>query len=301
MRVLVTGASGFSGTHLLRLLKTEGAIIFTHGPEKGILGEHFNTSIDDIGSLIRVVEKVRPDYVFHLAGIARADRYADFYSVNVLYAANLLQALETAGFRENPVLLVGSMAEYGSIRPDQLPIVEETPPRPYNHYGVSKLAQTQMGQILTQAGRKLIMVRPSNVIGPGMGEHLSVQSFTRQIMEIALGSRPPFIMAGNLSTFRDFIDVKEVVNIYWQLIQTPAAYGQVINICSGTATRMEDLLQKLISFSGISIEVRTDPSLFKTVDIPVHYGSNEKLRSILGMVPQNDINSTLKMILKRPG
>jgi GDP-4-dehydro-6-deoxy-D-mannose reductase len=296
MNVLVTGASGFSGTHLLQLLQAEKVSLFTHGPIKGIWGKNYDTPIHDLQALVRVINDVQPDYVLHLAGIAASDRYSDFYSVNVLYAANLLQALEVAGRGESPVLLVGTSAEYGLVGPDQLPIREETPPRPYNHYGVSKLAQTLMGQTQARTGRKLIMVRPSNIIGPGMGDHLSVKRFARQMAEIALGLKPTVVTVGNLSSFRDFVDVKEVVDIYWKLIQTPPAYGQIINICSGRATKMEDLLRTLIGFSGRSVEIRTEPTLFKSIDLPVHYGSTDKLYSILGLIPTKNLAVTLKEI-----
>jgi len=297
MNVLVTGASGFSGTHLLRLLDSEGVQLFTHGPEKGILGKHFDTPVHDLSSLVDLVTEAEPDYVFHLAGITRVSHFADFYSVNTLYAANLLQALEIAGKRESPVLLVGTSAEYGWVDTNQLPITENTIPRPYNHYGISKLAQTQMGLILAQEGRKLVIVRPFNIIGPGMGNHLSVKSFALQVAEIVIGKRPPVISVGNLSSSRDFVDVEEIVEIYWKLIQTPSAYGQLINICSGKPILMKNLLQKLISLSGKSIKVQKDRALLKSIDVPVHYGSPDKLHTILGRIPSKEIDETLKEIL----
>lgn len=297
MNVLVTGASGFSGTHLLRLLHSEGVQVFTHGPEKGILGRHSSSPVHDLSALADFVGEAEPNYVFHLAGIARACHFADFYSVNTLYAANLLQALEMAGRREVPVLLVGSSAEYGWIEKHQLPITEKNDTHPFNHYGISKLAQTQMGVILARGGRELIMVRPFNIIGRYMGDHLSVKNFALRVAEVITGKRPPVISVGNVSSFRDFVDVEEIVEIYWKLIQSPAAYGQIINICSGEPTLMKELLQKLISFSGKSIEVKEDRALFQPSDIPVHYGRPDKLHTILGRIPSRKIDETLKEIL----
>jgi GDP-4-dehydro-6-deoxy-D-mannose reductase len=298
MKVLVTGASGFSGAHLLRLLNSKGIQVFTHGPEKGILGQHFHTPLQDLSALVEIIQETEPDYVFHLAGIARASHFADFYSINTLYAANLLQALEIAGKGESPVLLVGTSAEYGWIEPHQVPITEKAIPRPYNHYGISKLAQTEMGQLLARGGRKVIMVRPFNIIGRGMGDHLSVKNFALQVAEIVMGKRPSVISAGNLSSSRDFIDVEEAVEMYWDLIQNPEAYGEIVNICSGKATLMKDLLQKLISLSGQSIQIYENPGLFKDIDIPVHYGSPDRLRTLLGRVPSKKIDETLRDILE---
>jgi GDP-4-dehydro-6-deoxy-D-mannose reductase len=297
MNVLVTGASGFCGSHLLRLLHSNGVQIFTHGPEKGILGEHVDTPVHDLSSLVDFVSEADPDYVFHLAGVTSASHSAEFYSVNTLYAANLLQALEIAGKRESPVLLVGTSAEYGWVETNQLPITENTIPRPYNHYGISKLAQTQMGLVLAQGGRNLVMVRPFNVIGTGMGNHLSARSFALQIAKVVVGKQPPIISVGNLSSSRDFVNVDEIVEIYWKLIKTRAAYGQLINICSGKPILMKDLLQKLISLSGKSIKVKEDRALLKPIDVPVHYGSPDKLHRISGRIPSKEIDETLKEIL----
>ena len=297
MNALVTGASGFCGTHLLRLLHREGVRVFTHGPEKGILGEHLDSSIHDLSALVDFVAQAEPNYVLHLAGIARASHFADFYSVNTLYAAHLLQALKLAGRREAPVLLVGTSAEYGWVETHELPITEGNDTRPYDHYGISKLAQTQMGLVLARMGRRAVMVRPFNIIGRCMGDHLSVKSFALQVAEIVIGKRPPAISVGNLSSFRDFVNVEEVVEVYWKLIQTPATYGQIFNICSGKPTLINDVLQRLISFSGKSIEIKEDRALFRPADIPIHYGSPAKLQAVLGMIPSREIDETLKEIL----
>lgn len=296
MNILVTGASGFCGTHLLHRLTQEGVSIATHGPAQAITGTHYNTPIDDVAALTAVVKEVQPDFVMHLAGISGGSDYPLHYRVNSLYAANLLKALETAGMADRPTLLVGTSAEYGMVSEVDLPITEELTPRPYSFYGASKLAQTQLGKILAQTGRPLVMVRPFNIIGPGMGPHLVVQAFARQIMDIYLGKQPPVVKVGNMNSSRDFVDVGEVVDIYWRLVQTPAAYGHVINICSERATAICEILDELIALSGVDVDVRVDPARIKNQDILQHYGSNDKLRKILGIVPQRTPKETLKDI-----
>ncbi len=298
MRVLVTGASGFIGTHLLKLLAAEGAEVFTHGPVPGLLGTHFDTPVCDLQALTAVAGEVKPEAVYHLAGLAVASDYNDYYLVNVTYAATLLKALEQAGMPSVPVLLVGTSAEYGTISPGQLPITEDTPPRPYSHYGVSKLAQTQMGQLLAREGRPLVLVRPFNILGTGMGGHLSVQSFARQVAAILQGRQEPVITTGNLTATRDFMDVEDVVRCYYQLMRTPSAYGKVINICSGQPVVMSDLLNRLIRLSGKAIEVRISPQLAKPVDIPEHYGDPARLHSILGHWDTKSLDQSLKEILE---
>lgn len=297
MKALVTGASGFVGTHLLRLLQKQGAEVFTHGPEQAILGEHFDTPLEDVSRLAEVTARAQPDYVFHLAGIASGSDYPLYYRVNVQYAANLLSALELAGLADRPVLLTGTAAEYGLVPQEDLPITEKTPAAPYNHYGASKLAQTHLGQVLASTGRRILMVRPFNIIGPGMGAHLALQTFALQIAAIARGERPPVIEVGNLSSSRDFVDVGEVVKMYWELIHTPAAYGRVVNICSGQPVRMDDLLARMIQLSGLRIEVHVSPDRFKTLDVPLSYGDPSLLKALIGTHPHRPLQDTLREIL----
>jgi GDP-4-dehydro-6-deoxy-D-mannose reductase len=144
------------------------------------------------------------------------------------------------------------------------------------------------------------MVRPFNIIGAGMPAHLAVQSFARQIIDGPGGStrHPKVLKVGNLNSARDFLDIGEVTKLYWKLIQTPQAYGEIINVCSGIGINMGTLLDKLIAMSGASIKVEVDPARFKPVDIPVHYGSTVKLAGLAGYVPQLDLAASLKAILE---
>ncbi len=297
MKVLVTGASGFVGTHLLQFLYAKGLEIFTHGPEPAVLGTHFDTPIEDIGKMTDIVTHLQPDFIFHLAGIANANDYSLFYRVNVQYAANLLRSLEQAGLADRPVLLCGTAAEYGLVAQENMPITEKTPAAPYNHYGASKLAQTHLGLILAAAGRRIVLVRPFNIIGPGMGAHLAIQAFALQIAQIVRGEIPPVIEVGNLSSSRDFVDVSEVVKIYWELLHTPAAFGRVVNVCSGKPEKMSDVLDRLIRLAGKQIEVHVNAERFKPVDVPLSYGDPGLLNTLIGTYPKRPLDDTLRDIL----
>jgi GDP-4-dehydro-6-deoxy-D-mannose reductase len=298
-KVLVTGAGGFCGQHLVRYLKAQAVDVYTMGVSGAVSDRHAHLA--DIGSakaIATVLETVQPDYIFHLAGVASAPNAATFYQVNAGYAAGLLQGLELSGLAAScPTMLVGTSAEYGAIVPEQVPIHETTAVSPYHHYGISKLAQTHMGIAAARTGRPLIMARPFNIIGPGMPAHLSVQSFASQVAQIVQGTQAPVIEVGNLGSSRDFIDVDETIAIYWQLIQNPQCYGQVINVCSGQGVVMADLLQMLIELAGVTVEVKVDPQRFKALDIPVHYGCTQKLTACLGRSPQFDLRATLQAIL----
>lgn len=298
MRVLITGGGGFCGQHLISYLKSQDVEIHTLGIKPAGERHYVLTDTADVSGVVTTIKTVRPNCVFHLAGVVSSTDPTLFYQVNSVYAATLLHALEIAGYQDCPVLLVGTSAEYGLISSEQLPIHEETPARPYNHYGISKLSQTLMGLALSKQGRPLIMVRPFNIIGCGMPDYLSLQSFVNQIARIMHSQQPPILKVGNLSSSRDFIDVKEVVKIYWQLLQTPQAYGQVINICSGCGTVVGDLLRKLVDVAGIDVEIQTETARLKPVDVPVHYGSVEKLQNLLGYSPVTNLESVLESILR---
>ena len=297
MRVLITGAGGFCGQHLISYLESQGVEIHTLGTKPASDNHYYLTDTANVSDIAATIKTVQPQYVFHLAGVASSKNPTLFYKVNVVYAATLLHALEVTGYQDCPVLLVGTSAEYGLVTSDQLPIDEEMPAHPYSHYGISKLSQTLMGVTLSRQDRPLVMVRPFNIIGYGMPDYLSVQSFVKQVTSIIKGQQPPIIKVGNLNSSRDFIDVKEVVKIYWQLLQTPRAYGEVINVCSGQGTVVGDLLLELVKLANIDVDIQTEATRLKTIDVPVHYGNLEKLQGLLGYLPQTNLELVLKSIL----
>ena len=129
-----------------------------------------------------------------------------------------------------------------------------------------------------------------------MPEHLALASFARQVAKIKKGSSPPIIHVGNLNSSRDFIDVEDVVRLYWMLIKNEDAYGEVFNLCTGIATPTGELLDLLIKASATPASVELLPSLYKEFDIPRHYGSNEKLRRLIGDFKYTPIERTIQKI-----
>jgi len=298
MKALVTGAGGFCGSHLVRYLETQGVEVHTLGSREAPgARHHWVPDITEGQALKSVVHAVEPDYIFHLAGIASAADPALFYRVNTEYAVALLSALGRTLADNCTILFVGTAAEYGMISSDQVPVREDTVPRPFSHYGISKLAQSFEGLAAVAQGKRIVIARPFNVIGPGMPDHLSVQSFAKQVAQIKTGAMPPRIEVGNLSSIRDFIDIRDLVKIYWDLVREPSACGEIVNICSGKGTQMERIVSTLIALSGVPIEIRVDPSRLKPVDVPVHVGSNSKLHDLLGYVPETNMEESLTTIL----
>jgi len=299
MKVLISGAGGFCGKHLTAYLEDQGVEVHRLTRSKdGAAQGHKVGDITSIPELTAVLASVRPDYVFHLAGILHGGSPVLFYRVNTQFAVALLEAIREADLTACPVLLAGTSAEYGMVSPQDLPVREDLSPHPYNHYGISKLAQSLAGLAAGQKGHPVVIARPFNIIGPGMPEHISIASFARQVADILEAKLPPVLEVGNMTTVRDFVDVRDLAGIYWDLIRTPSAYGQIVNICSGRGTLIGDMVSRLIELSGKRVEVKVDEGRLKPIDVPVHYGSNEKLKKILGRIPETDLETTLRGIFE---
>jgi GDP-4-dehydro-6-deoxy-D-mannose reductase len=301
IKALVTGANGFLGTHLLRLLHAKGAEIHTLGTKPSSIGTYHEVTFYERSKLKDILAEVNPNLIFHLAGVSHSPDFRHFYDINVLFAANLIWALKQWGEKQCPLLLTGTSAEYGIIQESELPITEATPSRPYDHYGISKLTQTQMGQRESRDGWPIIIVRPFNVIGPGMPNHLVLQSLINQLKDIKVYNSQPILDVGNLSPQRDFVNAFDMVESMWRLIREPQAYGEVINVCSGIGVSVESLLRKLLDLTKMQVDIRVDPNRLKQVDIPVHFGSNEKQKRLTGYAPSTDVETTLRQILEFEG
>jgi nucleoside-diphosphate-sugar epimerase len=300
-KILVTGASGFLGTHLLQFLQKKNTEIHTLGTKPALLGTYHAIAFDEPLKLKSLLGDINPDAIFHLAGVSTSPDFRKFYQINALFASNLIWALKEWGNNQCPVILTGTSAEYGIIQDTELPIKETTPTRPYDHYGISKLAQTLMGLRESRDGWPLTMVRPFNIIGSGMPSHLVLQSFVRQLRSIKYENSHPILEVGDLSSQRDFVDAADVGELMWRLIHTPQAYGEIVNICSGISTSIDSLLRKLLEITNIQAEIRVNPGRLKQVDIPVHFGSNVKQRNLTGYTPTRDIETSIRQILEFEG
>jgi len=267
------------------------------GLREGGQGHYRLEGTDDSSGMTSAIQESRPDMIFHLAGLASSEHPAALYNVNVVYAAELLNATEQAHKKGTPILLVGTAAEYGLVVKKDLPVREDHPPRPYNHHGISKLAQTLLALAQAQAGHRLVVVRPGNIIGSGMPPHLLLGRMVKEIERIANHEKEARIDVGNLDSARDFVDIDDVVEVYWNLIRNPKAYGEVVNVCSGEATPVRTVVERLIALSGVRVELVSQPGLRKTHDPAVYCGSVSKLGGLVERVPRFELDKTLKSIL----
>lgn len=284
--VLLTGADGFTGAYARAELEAAGYSVI--GAVMGAVRSEQEVSLDitSLPDCIDVLQKIRPDYVMHLAGIsfvAHAEA-SDFYRVNVIGTTNLLQGLVDAGVQPKRVLIASSANVYGNVAGR---LTEAQMPAPVNHYAVSKLAMEHM--VHTWFDRLPIVIsRPFNYTGIGQsGQFLVpkiVDHFTRRAAVIELG---------NLDVERDFSDVRFVARAYRGLLEQDCV-GQTVNICSGRPYSLRMLLETMQTLCGYTIDVRINPAFVRASEVTTLVGSPAKLQSILGPMTEMPIEETLR-------
>ncbi len=309
MRLLVTGAGGFVGGHLVDFLHAEQPGVEIHGvvlPHGGVSwhaasgARVVEADLNDPVAATAVVEEVRPERVLHLAGQSSVHlSWLDpggTMRTNVLGIVHLLDAVRRQGLRP-AVLVVGSAEEYGAVEPEEMPIREDAPLRPASPYAVSKVAQGALALLYGPAGGlRVVLTRTFHHTGPGRGEAFAESSFARQIAEIEAGLRPAVLKVGNLDAVRDFTDVRDVVRAYWMLLERGEA-GVAYNVCSGTGRPVRQLLDLLLAASSARVEVRVDPERLRRSDVPAQVGDPSRLRAATGWEPRIPLERTLRDLL----
>lgn len=275
MRALITGSSGFIGSRLVSILEAEGVDV------KEVKHKALGRCFDGIDSFIR---DIKPDVVFHLAGLFRSTNVYEMIEANCLYAAKLLDALKSQEI-DCRIVLMGSAAEYGIVEESALPIREDQHPRPETPYGISKLSQTMIGLSFAADGMDVVIARPYNVLGVGMSEFLAISGFARQLREIKSGRIPPVLKTGNLDTRRDFISVNSCVRALIFLGSARGAAGRIVNICSGKTWQIRYIVERMIEMIGLPVHIQVDDKRMRRSDPQVNFGDPSLLRSLTGYMP----------------
>lgn len=302
-RVFLTGASGFAGSHLLDCLLESGQEVFVlhHGASSHVRmpAHHRLTLVEgdllDARSLAQAVQQAEPDTVYHLAGLAQTaaswEQPALTFHVNTIGTINLLEAARACG--RPRVVVVTSAEVYGAVRPEELPITEDSRPLPAHPYGVSKWAASQLVPLYQRHyGLPVVDAKPFNHIGPRQARGFVVSDFASQLAAIKLGMRPPVMRVGNLQAERDFTDVRDVADAYVQLAQSGRP-GQSYIICSGRTVSIRSLLDQLIELAGVKVEVRQDPARMRPAETPVLLGSHARLTADTGWMPRIPLTRSL--------
>ncbi len=300
--ILVTGAAGFAGSHLIDLLARGGAsIVAWHRPggsppRDGAAARWEAVDLLDRAQVQAAIDRARPAAVYHCAGAAHVgrawDSTAPTFATNVRGTHHVLQAIERAGIAAR-VMVPSSALVYASA--DQA-LTEEHPLRPSSPYGLSKLAQ-EMLAIKANSALAVTIARPFNHVGPRQDPHFAASGFARRIADIERGGWAPEMAVGNLDARRDLTDVRDTVRAY-QLILERGRPGRPYNVCSGTAITIRELLDRLIARARVPVEVKIDPARYRPNDTPLLLGDPRRLRDELGWTPEIPIEQTLDDLLE---
>ena len=311
MKVLITGITGFVGSHLADYLLSLGSIEI-YGIERWRSRteniEHIRDKIKLVGCDIRdsisvteTIGKIKPDKIFHLAAQSFVPSSwqapQESLTTNIIGELNVFEAVRAVNI--NPVIqIAGSSEEYGLVLPDELPIKETNPLRPLSPYAVSKVGQDFLGyQYYKSYNMNIIRTRAFNHTGPRRGEVFASSNFAKQIVEIEKNKREPVIFVGNLDARRDFTDVRDVVRAYW-LATEKCLPGEVYNISSGKALSIKEMLDLLLKISKVKVEIKQDSARMRPSDVNVLLGDNTKFCKQTGWKPEIPFEQTLKDLLE---
>src|SRR2546421_2035069 len=311
MRILITGITGFVGSHLAEYALERGAEVIGSVRWRSKT-EHIEglrdrvtlveSDLRDLLSVRTVLEQARPDYIIHLAAqsfvAASWQTPVETFYTNVVSQMHLFEGMRQLGSAAR-FLVIGSSEEYGLAEPDELPIRETNPLRPLSPYAVSKVTQDLMGfQYFKSYGLDIVRARAFNHDGPRRGADFATSSFAKQIAAIELGLQKPVVEVGDLKPSRDFSDVSDIVRGYWDLLERGTAGGGY-KPRAGVDWSIERVLSFLLSQSTArGLEIRPDPQRFRPSDVPVLRGSFEKIERAVGWRPRIPLEQTLGDLLE---
>jgi GDP-4-dehydro-6-deoxy-D-mannose reductase len=312
MKVLVTGVTGFAGSHLVDF-------ILAKKPGTEITGiqrwrsrteniEHFADKITilecdlrDATSTRDTLERAQPDWIFHLAAQSFVPTSwiapTESLTTNVLAQVNIFEAMRHMNMKCR-IQLACSSEEYGMVYPEEVPIKETNPLRPLSPYAVSKVTQDMLGYQGWMSWKvDCVRTRGFNHEGPRRGPVFVASDFAKQIADIEVGKRAPVLNVGNLDAIRDFTDVRDMVKAYWLALEKCES-GEVYNICTGKGWVVKDVLTHLLSLTKVKIEVKLDPARLRPSDVPILIGDNSKFVAVTGWQPTIPFETTLADMLE---
>ncbi|MEF3307220.1 GDP-mannose 4,6-dehydratase [Paenibacillus sp. GYB003] len=309
MKALVTGISGFVGSHMAEFLLKQNVEVTGTIRHRSRM-DHIKHLKDirlvecelrDPFSVEHLIEEIKPDLIFHLAAQSFVptswNSPIDTIHNNVAGQVNIMEALRRFDM-SCKMQIACSSEEYGHVEPEETPIRETNPLRPLSPYAVSKVAQDFLGyQYYKSYGLPIVVTRTFNHTGPRRGENFVTSNFAKQIAMIEKGKKPPVLHVGNLSAKRDFTDVRDVVRAYWLALEkgTP---GETYNIASGTCCTIREMLDLLLSFSDVRITIEEDPARLRPSDVEILLGDYSKFHSVTGWKPEIPFETTMRDLLQ---
>jgi GDP-4-dehydro-6-deoxy-D-mannose reductase len=308
---LITGITGFAGSHLAEYLLAEHPDVEVFGTYRWRSRmdnvEHFRSRVKlleadlrDYTSMYNALERSRPDFIFHLAAQSFVPSSwtapNETLTTNISGQTNLFEAIRSLHL--DPVVQIACSSEqYGLVLPDEVPIKETNPLRPLSPYAVSKVAQDYLGyQYFQSYGLKAIRTRGFNHTGPRRGQVFVTSNFCSQVAAIELGMQEPVIRVGNIEAIRDFTDVRDMVRAYW-LAVNHGKPGEVYNIATGSGIRIRELLNRIIALANVEVKIEVDPDRLRPSDVEILIGDSSKFRADTGWEPRIPFEQTLQDLL----
>jgi GDP-4-dehydro-6-deoxy-D-mannose reductase len=300
--ILVTGATGFAGSHLLERLPSDARVTAWARPSgrpQGSATPNIQWEAVDLldrAAVSSAVSRIRPRLVYHLAGAPHVgssfDNPSEPLAINAVGTHNLLTAIATQASDARVVVVTSAMI----YRRSTAPHTEDSPALPSSPYGLSKLAQDRLATLAGTDGMNVVVARPFNHTGARQSPDFAVPGFAEQVAAIEAGRAEPVLRVGNLDAKRDITDVRDVVDAYG-VIAARGEIARAYNVCSGRGWRIGDLLEKLLQRARVAIKVEIDESRMRPVELPRLVGDNSRLRA-LGWEPRIPIEVTLDAVLE---
>ena len=310
-KVLITGVTGFAGSHLVEYLHSRGDCEI-HGIYRwrsrteniehlmDVIKMH-ECDLRDATNTYETIERIRPDWIFHLAAQSFVPTSwvapSESLTTNVMAQVNIFEAVRRLGLKTR-IQLACSSEEYGMVYPDETPIKETNPLRPLSPYAVSKVAQDMLGYQYWMSWKvDSVRTRGFNHEGPRRGPVFVASDFAKQIADIEKGKKAPVLHVGNLEAKRDFTDVRDMVRAYVLALEK-CEPGEVYNIASGSAWTIQAVLDHLLGLTKMKIEVKQDPARLRPSDVPILLGDNSKFVKATGWQPTIKFEQTLADMLE---
>jgi len=303
MSVLVTGAGGFVGSHLIELLEREDTNIaawLRPGTEPLVRSSRvkwLDIEMHDREAVARAIAESAPEQIYHLAGVAHVgeswDHTHETFAGNVLATHHLFDAIRCAGLRPR-VLITSSASVYAPVN---RATSEQDLVRPNSPYGTSKVAQEMLStRAWEDDGIAALIARSFNHVGPRQAPSFVASSIAKQIAEIEAGKRNPTLLMGNMESERDIMDVRDTVRAYQSMMQS-AKPGIPYNVSSGIAIKVRTLVELLTSKARVPVAIEQDPSRFRPNDTPLVLGDHSRLTADTGWSPRIALEQTVEDLL----
>ena len=321
MKILITGVTGFVGSHLAEFLIGKGLTVYgtyrwrsrmeniKHIEDLNLV----NCELLDAHSVYACIEKIKPDIIFHLAAQsyvpASFNEPTNTIETNIIGTLNILEAVRRIkeqplikNMQSDPLIVICSSSEvYGQVKESEIPIKETNEFRPASPYGVSKVGEDLIAyQYWLSYGLKIVRTRMFTHTGPRRGDVFVESAFAKQIARIEKGIQARRMKVGNIKSIRTFADVRDMVKAYWMIalktIET-GKYGEVYNIGGNVTMSIKQMLEELLKMTDKKIEVIVDPSLLRPSDVTLQIPDTSKFERFTGWKPEIPFTQTLKDIL----